>query len=43
MLSPRVASSEFEDQKWDQYNDLCAIKTFHRTENAVGKVFADIQ
>lgn len=30
-------SSEFEDQKWDPYNDICAVKTFQRTNNAVKK------
>lgn len=30
-------SSEFEDQRWDPYNDICAVKTFQRTNNAVKK------
>lgn len=30
-------SNEFEDQKWDPYNDICAVKTFQRTNNAVKK------
>eukprot|EP00903_Cladosiphon_okamuranus_P014134 g13135.t1 len=32
-----ILSSEFEDQKWDPYNDICAIKSFQRTNNAVKK------
>lgn len=32
-----VDSSEFEDQRWDPYNDICAVKTFQRTNNAVKK------
>ena len=31
-------SNEFEDQKWDPYNDVCAVKSFQRTKNAVKKV-----
>ena len=31
-------SKEFEDQAWDEYNDICAIKTFNRTNNAIGEV-----
>ncbi len=30
-------STEFEDQKWDPYSDICAVKTFKRTKNAVKK------
>lgn len=30
-------SNEFEDQKWDPYNDTCSVKTFQRTNNAVKK------
>eukprot|EP00752_Nemacystus_decipiens_P008514 g7603.t1 len=32
-----VLSHEFEDQNWDEYNDICTLKIFNRTENAVGK------
>eukprot|EP00904_Undaria_pinnatifida_P002573 jgi/Undpi1/12316/HiC_scaffold_5.g01992.m1 len=32
-----VLSKEFEDQAWDEYNDICAIKTFNRTNNAIGE------
>lgn len=32
-----ILSSEFEDQRWDPYNDICAVKTFQRTNNAVKK------
>ena len=31
-------SNEFEDQKWDPYNDICSVKAFQRTKNAVKKV-----
>ena len=31
-------STAFEDQKWDPYNDICAVKAFQRTKNAVKKV-----
>lgn len=33
-----IDSNEFEDQKWDPYSDICAIKAFQRTNNAVKKV-----
>ncbi|CAM9747545.1 unnamed protein product [Pylaiella littoralis] len=32
-----ILSNEFEDQKWDPYSDVCAVKTFQRTNNAVKK------
>ncbi|CAM9913168.1 unnamed protein product [Ectocarpus fasciculatus] len=32
-----ILSTEFEDQRWDPYNDICAIKTFQRTNRAVKK------
>eukprot|EP00752_Nemacystus_decipiens_P003494 g3227.t1 len=32
-----ILSSEFEDQRWDPYNDICAVKTFQRTNNPVKK------
>eukprot|EP00904_Undaria_pinnatifida_P002572 jgi/Undpi1/12315/HiC_scaffold_5.g01991.m1 len=32
-----ILSKEFEDQTWDEYNDICSIKTFNRTDKAVGK------
>lgn len=32
-----VLSKEFEDQTWDEYNDICAVKKFKRTSNAIGK------
>lgn len=31
-------SKEFEDQSWNPYNDICAIKKFDRTGNPVRKV-----
>lgn len=31
-------SNEFEDQNWDPYNDICAVKSFTRTTNAIKKV-----
>ena len=31
-------SKQFEDQTWDEYNDVCSVKTFNRTDNAVSKV-----
>lgn len=31
-------SKEFEDQNWNPYNDICAIKAFRRTNNPVRKV-----
>lgn len=34
-----TSSHEFEDQDWDEYNDICTLKIFNRTENAVAKVF----
>lgn len=33
-------SNEFEDQKWDPYDDVCVVKAFQRTKNAVKKVRA---
>ncbi|CAN0224179.1 unnamed protein product [Ectocarpus sp. 6 AP-2014] len=32
-----ILSTEFEDQRWDPYDDICAIKTFQRTNRAVKK------
>eukprot|EP00903_Cladosiphon_okamuranus_P006469 g6329.t1 len=32
-----ILSHEFEDQDWDEYKDICTLKIFNRTENAVGK------
>lgn len=31
-------SDEFEDQAWDPYSDVVAMKAFQRTERAVKKV-----
>ncbi|CAM9622675.1 unnamed protein product, partial [Ectocarpus sp. 8 AP-2014] len=33
-----VLSHEFEDQDWDEYDDICTLKIFNRTDNAVGKI-----
>ncbi|CAM9282114.1 unnamed protein product, partial [Hapterophycus canaliculatus] len=30
-----LLSNEFEHQRWDPYNDICAVKTFRRTKNPV--------
>lgn len=35
---PHPSSHEFEDQDWDEYDDICTLKIFNRTDNAVGKV-----
>ncbi|CAM9157892.1 unnamed protein product [Scytosiphon promiscuus] len=32
-----ILSHEFEDQDWDEYKDICTLKIFNRTENAVDK------
>lgn len=32
-----VCSTEFEDQRWDPYDDICPVKTFQRTNRAVKK------
>ncbi|CAM9160347.1 unnamed protein product [Ectocarpus sp. 6 AP-2014] len=32
-----VLSHEFEDQDWDEYDDICTLKIFNRTDNAIGK------
>eukprot|EP00904_Undaria_pinnatifida_P008489 jgi/Undpi1/4770/HiC_scaffold_18.g08123.m1 len=32
-----LLSNEFEDQKWDPYNDICTVKAFQRTKNKVKK------
>eukprot|EP00904_Undaria_pinnatifida_P002571 jgi/Undpi1/12314/HiC_scaffold_5.g01990.m1 len=32
-----VLSKQFEDQTWDEYNDVCSMKTFNRTDNAISK------
>lgn len=35
---PPRSSDEFEHQDWDEYDDICTLKIFNRTDNAVGKV-----
>lgn len=36
-------SKEFEDQSWNPYDDICAIKTFDRTSNPVKKVSSVVE
>ncbi|CAN0101125.1 unnamed protein product [Pylaiella littoralis] len=32
-----VLSHEFEDQSWDEYNDICTLKIFNRTKNTIAE------